>query len=446
MSDIVVAPVAEACADFTVLYCLLTHEHHQFAAWYDTGHRLTVGHRQLPDGAWETTQPEGFWLAERSRYAHITEFDSHNYLTMAVDSAGYLHLSGNMHVDPLIYFRSRAPLDISSLECIPAMTGERESRATYPLFFKDVQGRLLFRYRDGCSGNGDDLYNIFDTETQGWTRLLETPLLNGEGQRNGYARPPISGPDGYWHLVWMWRETPHCETNNNLSYARSRDLRHWEKSDGTPLSLPIARHQGEIVDDADVCGGLINMVQEVGFDNQGRPVLIYHRYDERGRSQAWLARPDGAGSWQKVQLSQWDFRWDFHGGGSIPPDVTLSAPQAIGNGQLGIQWTAREVGSGVWIIDERDFRVVDTRPQQPPLPAALYRPRQNIGPQAEVQLIPGQNSDGSPEARYWLRWEALPIFRDLAHEAETTATQLEVISDTGWVTGQTGGETHAKSS
>lgn len=96
MSDIVVAPVAAACADFTVLYCLLTHENHQFAAWYDPEHRLTVGHRQLPDGAWHTVQPEGFWLPERERYAHITEFDSHNYLTMAVDSAGYLHLSGNM--------------------------------------------------------------------------------------------------------------------------------------------------------------------------------------------------------------------------------------------------------------------------------------------------------------------------------------------------------------
>lgn len=127
--------MAKACADFTVLYCLLTHENHQFAASYDAEHRLTVGHRLLPDGAWETALPDGFWLKERSRYAHITGFDSHNYLTMAVDSENYLHLSGNMHVDPLIYFRSHIPLDINSLECIPAMTGERESRATYPLFF-----------------------------------------------------------------------------------------------------------------------------------------------------------------------------------------------------------------------------------------------------------------------------------------------------------------------
>lgn len=427
MSDIVVAPVADACADFTVLYCLMNHGPHQFAAWYDAAHRLTVGQRRLPDGVWRTFQPESFWLPERGRYAHITEFDSHNYLTLAVDGAGYIHLAGNMHVDPLIYFRSRAPLDISSLTCVPHMTGERESRATYPVFFKDNQGRLLFRYRDGCSGNGDDLYNIFDTETHSWSRLLDTPLLNGEGQRNGYARQPVCGPDGNWHMVWMWRETPHCETNNNLSYARSPDLQRWQRSDGTPLTLPIARHQGEIVDAADVKGGLINMVQEVGFDNQGQPLLIYHRYDDAGRSQAYLARPDGRGHWHIVQLSQWDFRWDFSGGGSIPPDVTLSAPQALGDGLLQVEWTSRWAGSGVWIIEDSSLKVVMTKPLTSRLPTNLWQPRQQIAPQAEVQLIPAQNSDYRPQSRYWLRWEALPIFRDVAHGEPTGATRLEVI-------------------
>ncbi|ASG62410.1 hypothetical protein CEW81_00150 [Kluyvera genomosp. 3] len=53
--------------------------------------------------------------------------------------------------------------------------------------------------------------------------------------------------------------------------------------------------------------------------------------------------------------------------------------------------------------------------------------RQNVAPQAEVQLVAAQNSDYSPQNRYWLRWEALPIFRDVPHEAKTGSTQLEVI-------------------
>ncbi|MBG6248000.1 MULTISPECIES: BNR repeat-containing protein [Symbiopectobacterium] len=427
MFDIVVAPVADACADFTVLYCLINHGDHQFAAWYDPQHRITVGHRRLPQGEWLTFQQDSFWLPEREHDAHITDFDSHNYLTLAVDCAGFLHLAGNMHVDPLIYFRSERPLDITTLVNVRHMTGERENRVTYPVSFKDNQGRLLFRYRDGCSGNGDDLYKIFDSDTQRWTRLLETPLLNGEGERNGYACQPLCGPDGYWHMVWMWRESPACETNNNLSYARSRDLTHWEKSDGTPPSLPISRTQGEIVDDADVCGGLINMVQEVGFDNQGKPVLIYHRYDDQGHSQAFLARPDEQGRWQKVQISQWDFRWDFSGGGSIPPDVTLSAPCRIGNRLLQVEWTTTLAGNGVWTIDETTLNVVTTHQLTQKVPDDLRQPRQHLSPLAEVQLIAAQNSDYRPQSRYWLRWEALPIFRDVPHDTHVGATRLEVI-------------------
>lgn len=419
--------VGNACADFTVLFCLMNHGNQQFAAWYDENHRITVGSRVLPDDNWTYFQPEGLWIEERNRPSHITEFDSHNYLTMAIDSAGFIHLSGNMHVDPLIYFRSQKPLDITTLDCIPAMTGERETRATYPVFFKDNQGELLFRYRDGCSGNGDDIYNVYDPQTQRWRRLLDTPLLNGEGERNGYARQPIQGPDGFWHMVWMWRESPHCETNNNLSYARSRDLIHWETSDGTPLALPISRRRGEIVDDADTGGGLINMVQEVGFDNQGRAVLIFHRYDASGHSQAYLARPDGKGNWQKVQLSQWTFRWDFSGGGSIPPDVTLSAPRAMGHGLLEVEWASLWAGRGVWVIDDLQLQVLASKPLESHIPQETWQPRQQIHPDAEVQIVAALNSDYSPQSRYWLRWEALPIFRDVPHDVVTGATLLEVI-------------------
>lgn len=419
--------IGKACADFTVLYCLSEHEGYLFSAWYDAGHRLTVGCRRPGEQQWEIAQPEGFWLTARHRQSTVTEYDSHNYLTMAVDSEGYLHLSGNMHVDPLIYFRSDSPLDIHSLRCIRTMIGEREDRATYPLFFKDDQGRLLFRYRDGCSGNGDDIYNLYNASCQQWSRLLDTPLLNGEGVRNGYARPPVMGTDGYWHLVWMWRESPDCETNNNLSYARSRDLVHWETSAGQSLSLPISRKTGEIVDAADIGEGLINMVQELGFDNQGKPLLIYHRYDEQGFSQAYLARPDGKGLWQKQQLSRWNFCWNFQGPGSIPPDLSLQAPRAVGEGKLEAGWSSIWTGRGIWLIDEATLTVIQTLPAHTLLDQDLLLPRQHLHPDAEVQLVAGQSKDCHPQSRYWLRWESLPIFRDEPHAASVVAANLELI-------------------
>ena len=41
-------------------------------------------------------------------------WDSHNYITMTADRDGYLHLSGNMHVAPLVYFGTAKPYDIHS--------------------------------------------------------------------------------------------------------------------------------------------------------------------------------------------------------------------------------------------------------------------------------------------------------------------------------------------
>ncbi len=39
---------------------------------------------------------------------------------------------------------------------------------------------------------------------------------------------PVRGPDGLFHVVWVWRDTPDRATNHHLSYARSRDLQRWE--------------------------------------------------------------------------------------------------------------------------------------------------------------------------------------------------------------------------
>jgi hypothetical protein len=98
------------------------------------------------------------------------------------------------------------------------------------------------------SGSGNEIYDVYDTASSRWSHLLAVPLVDGEGQRNAYFVGPTLGPDGLFHLAWVWRDTPDAETNHDLSYARSRDLVHWEKSDGAPLKLPITLANAEIVD------------------------------------------------------------------------------------------------------------------------------------------------------------------------------------------------------
>jgi hypothetical protein len=148
---------------------------------------------------------------------------------------------------------------------------------------------------------------------------------------NAYCSRPHLGPDDYYHIVWVWRDTPDCATNHDLSYARSRDLVHWETAAGQPLTLPITLGVPTIVDPVPPRGGLINGGFRLGFDNEHRPVVVYHKYDPQGHTQIYAARFE-QDRWRVRQISQWeDYRWEFSGGGSIPFEVRIQAVVCLGN-------------------------------------------------------------------------------------------------------------------
>lgn len=382
-------------------FCLLTKPPHQFAAYYDAQRRMTVAQRRLGESAWRFTKLDS-----------TVGWDSHNYVTMALDRDGRLHLAGNMHCVPLIYFRSAAPYDAATLTRMPGMTGERETKATYPVFLRDRAGRLVFRYRDGSSGSGDDLYNVFDEKAGVWRRLIDGPLLSGEGEMNAYAVTPQQGPDGRFHLAWVWRDTPDCASNHDLSYARSDDLVSWTDSAGRRLALPITIRTGEIVDPVPARGGLLNANRELGFDNAGRPVLTYHKYDKAGDLQIFAARR-GTNGWTIVQVSDWTgYRWEFSGGGTILCEVNIGAVQPVGDGRLTLAYRYPK-GAGTWVLDEATLR---------PIPGAKA-PSRGPGPPRSLGKVESQfpgmkkktardTGEPPPGSRFELVWEALEANRD----------------------------------
>ncbi|MCD6304492.1 MAG: BNR repeat-containing protein, partial [Planctomycetes bacterium] len=264
-------------------FCLLTVGRRQFAAFYDDQRRMTVAARTIDSRSWRFVR-----LPERLGW------DSHNYVTMTADKEGYLHLAGNMHCTALKYYRTRRPWDIATFQRVEKMVGPRERRCTYPRFFRGPGGRLIFTYRDGSSGNGDQVYNVYQPKTRTWRRLLDTPLTAGRGKMNAYLRGPVAGPDGWWHVCWVWRDTPDCKTNHDLSYARSRDLVHWRTAAGEPVELPMTiKTPGLIVDPVPPGGGIINGNTAIGFDAAGRVIVSYHKFDEAGKTQLYNARLEG---------------------------------------------------------------------------------------------------------------------------------------------------------
>lgn len=368
-----------------------------YVAYYDANRQLTLASRPRNNRASWTYHKLDSWVG----------WDSHNYVAIATDSEGRLHVAGNMHNDPLTYFRTETNGDVRTLQRVTTLVDAKIERSmTYPVFLKDGAGRLILKYRDGGSGNGNEIYNVYDAMADRWSALLNTPLVNGEGLRNAYFVGPVLGPDKAFHITWVWRDTPDASTNHDLSYAKSVDLVHWTRSDGTPIALPITLAKAEIVDAVPVKAGMINNNTVLGFDAAGRPLITYHKFDAAGDTQIFVARRE-AGGWRSVQVSRWKgFRWDFGGGGSLTSRVFVSGGVAQADGKLKV--TVTRDGQGLdLILDAETLALLEERP------AASLQDQlaASVPPGLSLNVLEAMGGGAAP--RFAIAWSAKPPNRDL---------------------------------
>ncbi len=393
--------VDQVIAAFPVGFYFITTNNTQFAAYYDKDHNMKVATRKLDCDEWsyKTLPTKIGW-------------DSHNFVTMAFDKEGFIHLSGNMHCAPLIYFRSTEPWNISTLERIHSMCGTKEKRCTYPSFMFNQNGELIFHYRDGGSGNGMEVYNIYDCADKKWRRLMDKPLIDGQGKMNAYMFGPIEGNDGFFHLCWVWRDTFKCETNHDISYARSRDLINWENAHGQALTLPITfQSPNVLIDSVPVKGGMINGCNRIGFDSNNQTIITYHKFDADGNTQAYAARYED-GAWRISQLTEWSHRWYFEGGGSIgSKDVALGTIEQHSPGRLALPYSHKKYKNGQLIIDEKTLKAVGRESRSNFLPAGFGKTESKF-PGIRARIAYDRGDDSDPDTRYVLRWETIGANRD----------------------------------
>ncbi|MBW8886885.1 MAG: BNR repeat-containing protein [Fibrobacteres bacterium] len=390
-----------------------------YAAYYDSAEAMTVAMRPAAAGsAWKY-----------KKLPSQLGWDSHNYVTAALDERNTLHVSGNMHVADLVYFRETAPGDIGSLQKVASMVGTQENSMTYPVFFQGTKNELLYMYRDGGSGNGNEYINRWNPDTKAWTRLLGTALFDGQGLRNAYLGAPnagpVSGPDGYYHLFWFWRETPDAATTHDVSYMRTKNLTQWETSSGAGLALPINYGTpGVILDSVPQHGGVINRGQ-IGFDAQGRPIVSYHKFDSspNGYTQIYNARLED-GKWRVRQTSNWTYKWNFGGNGTLVLEVQFGPVTLNPDGTL-TQWFYHYLGAngpvetGVWVLDPATLQPLRT------LPDAYWPANHETAQVQGMQVNWAQaQSKADPAVIYALRWETMPNNQDLPRSPIPAATPL----------------------
>ncbi|MBN2291040.1 MAG: BNR repeat-containing protein [Pirellulales bacterium] len=400
-----VSEIAPVWSGHPVRFALLTHGNRQFVAFYDAKRRMCVAARELDEDKWQI-----------ERLPSQVGWDSHNYITMAVDANECLHLSGNMHCVPLIYFRTAKPLDIASFEKIPAMVGKEEKRCTYPRFIRGPGDKLIFVYRSGSSGNGSRYFNIYDPKTRKWKRLFDKPLFDGQGRRNAYFVGPVQDKKGMYHICWVWRDTPDCSTNHHLSYVRSKDLINWEKSDGSRIELPITIENAEIIDPVPPGGGLLNGNTKIGFDAQDRVTIGYHKYDAEGNLQIYNARRENSG-WKIYQTTDWNSRWPFSGGGSIGFQVRLSPVQLDSDGNLVQSFRNPKEKSGNWRLDPVNLKPIARAAGLNHTPREIHKP-ESRHPDIKVLTAGDIGKAPQPDTRYIIRWETLPPNRDRPYKGK----------------------------
>ena len=330
---------------------LASHARTQYAAYYDDSAHVVLASRRIGSAR---------WTVARTPYTNDVA-DAHNAIAIAVDGSGVLHVAWAEHNKGLHYARAARA---GSLVLGPpeAMTGRREARVTYPQFYTLRGGDLLFVYRDGQSGRGDVLLDRYDVRQHRW-RVVQHPLIAGEGQRNAYVNLLAIDARGGWHLSWCWRESPDVASNHDVLYAFSPDEgRSWRKSSGAAYTLPITAASAEVAWAVPQGSELINQTS-AAVDRSGRPLIATYWRDAGSEvPQLRLVWHDGT-HWRASRVGERTLAFRLSGGGT--KRIPLSRPQVLvaRSGEILVVYRDEERGGGISVarsIDEARERWTTT--------------------------------------------------------------------------------------
>ncbi|WP_372639130.1 BNR-4 repeat-containing protein, partial [Fodinibius sp.] len=154
----------------------------------------------------------------------------------------------------------------------------------------------------------------------------------------------------------------------------------------------------------------------IGFDHEDRPVVTYHKFDAEGHTQVYNARSEENG-WQIYQATDWDFRWDFGGRGSINNRVGVYPVQPEGDRLVQRFWIDT-VGVQRYVLNKSDLKAGEQLRVDHTYPAYLDSVRADH-PEMQVNRV----TNKSGEAYYLLRWESLNRNRDRPREEPIPAAQ-----------------------
>lgn len=284
---------------------------YQVITYWSTGRYLVIGWRVI-GGSWTLYTYNG---AGGLPSIQVTGDDNHDVATVGIDQDGYIHATYGMHIDPLRYRKSIAPLGswTGGLTAnLTMLNTTAEDQVTYPTFVHDPVGKLYFLYRGyGGSGNSNLYFYSYDEVTTTWTGAAGTAGTTGrliEGRAtidSPYLyRPAFDdnfGSGGYLHIFWHWRDDG-VNTNSNFKVSHVRwNGTTFTQQNGAAQTIPITPSNCEAVDPVS-SGNYLTSLNSSDVDGQGRPHAAYMKRGLDGCKHIYHAYHTGA-AWVVHQVT-----------------------------------------------------------------------------------------------------------------------------------------------
>jgi len=220
----------------------------QYVAYYDGARNVCVARRKLPNGPWQVLRFSDYQFKSN---------DAHNVISLGIcEKDGTIHLAFDHHVTKLHYRVSKPGVAThpENFPWDPSLFGPVHSdleagkpiTVTYPRFWNTPDGGLQMHYRNGGSGNGNNMLVDYDPATGTWsgTRQIDSSEgtyhdeLGANTHRNAYPNGYDYDGSGRLQATWVWRESSQG-ANHDLLYAYSNDLgKTWFTNSGQPIVGP----------------------------------------------------------------------------------------------------------------------------------------------------------------------------------------------------------------
>jgi hypothetical protein len=363
-----------------------------FVSYYDAARQL-VAAKYDAAGA----------LLEKANLGEVfAGWDAHNGIEIESDRGGHLHLAGNMHASPLVYFRSSTPYSATGLKRVAGMVGRDEARVTYPRFLRRGD-ELLFSYRAGAPGDGRWLLNRLRGSR--WTRVGALFAdRDPAGRVSAYPTRLLPDGTGSYGVAFVWRRGLDAALNTALCFARTQDFSTWHSLGGRRMRAPLRPSCPDPIETPGPDSGLGN-TPVLLFDGTGRPMVLYTMLDARRHNQVYLAIGVN-GVWRKTALTQWTSFYDYRGKGSLPVPFAMAAATDMRRSKLFVSVRHDLFGRAQFIVDLSTLDV--TRVEQEGNEGTTTSP---MAPRMRDRMLPINDETGNRRA--WLSWSSLRSNNDL---------------------------------